>query len=301
MSGKEIYMNDKIAIACDGAADLGDLFEQRGIYYEPLTVILGDRSGLDGKDITPSDIFTYFDSTKKTPKTAAVEPERYAELFDRLTADGGEVIYICAASTKSSCYANAVSAAKGRGGVYVIDSYYLSTGIGLLALYADDLRRTGRYTAKEIAERVEARRAAVDLSLYVDNMTFLHKGGRCSGVTAFVASVLRLHISLRMHGEGELDVAGKYIGSSVRAMEKYARGVAESAKTPDPKYVFLVHTDVAREELDRIKAIFLGQHPTANIIEREAGGVITSHTGHNAFALIFFGDGGAGAADAEMA
>lgn len=286
-------MNENITIACDGAADLGDLFEKRGILYEPLTVVLGDRSGMDGTEITPADIFTYYDKTKKTPKTAAVEPERYAALFDKCTANGGEIIYVCAASTKSSCYANAVRAAEGRKGVYVIDSYMLSAGIGLLALYADDLRRTGSYTAAEIAEKVSARRSAINLSLIVDNMTFLHKGGRCSGVTALVASVLRIHISLYMHDQGELDVRGKFIGSSSRAAEKYVRDVVSRAEAVDPRYVFLVHTVINRDVLDNARRIFLEKFPNANIIEREAGAVITSHTGKNAFAFIFFGDGGA--------
>ena len=142
-----------ITIGCDGAADLGDIAEKRGIVTEPLTVILGDRSGADGSEITPADIFAYYDETKKTPKTAAVSPERYAALFERMTRGGGEAVYICAAQTKSSCYDNAVMAAKDYPGVYVVDSQSLSAGIGLLALYADDLRQTGKYTAAEIAER----------------------------------------------------------------------------------------------------------------------------------------------------
>lgn len=278
-----------ITIGCDGAADLGDIAEKRGIVTEPLTVMLGDRSGADGSEITPADIFAYYDETKKTPKTAAVSPERYAALFESMTRDGGEAVYICAAQTKSSCYDNAVMAAKDYPGVYVVDSQSLSAGIGLLALYADDLRQTGKYTAAEIAEKVTARRGAINLSLIVDNMTFLHKGGRCSGVAAFIASVLRIHISLKMHGGGQLDVRKKYIGSSSGAMAKYALDAAKSAKSPDPKYVFLVHTTVSRENLDKVRDIFLSVHPDANIIERTAGATITAHTGKNAFAFIFFG------------
>lgn len=278
-----------ITIGCDGAADLGDIAEKRGIVTEPLTVILGDRSGADGSEITPADIFAYYDETKKTPKTAAVSPERYAALFERMTRDGGEAVYICAAQTKSSCYDNAVMAAKDYPGVYVVDSQSLSAGIGLLALYADDLRQTGKYTAAEIAEKVTARRGAINLSLIVDNMTFLHKGGRCSGVAAFIASVLRIHISLKMHDGGQLDVRKKYIGSSSGAMAKYALDAAKSAESPDPKYVFLVHTTVSRENLDKVRKIFLSVHPDANIIERTAGATITAHTGKNAFAFIFFG------------
>lgn len=279
-------MERKITVACDGAADLGDLFAERNIPYEPLTVILGEREGLDGKEITPDDIYEYYAKTKKTPKTSAVPPERYAALFEKYTADGGELIYICAASTKSSCYNNAVHAAENFNGVYVIDSCSLSAGIGLLALYADDLVKTGEYTAKEIVEKVEERKNDVDLSLIVDTMTFLYKGGRCSGVAALIASVLKIHISLYMHDGGELSIRKKYIGSSAKAMEKYARDAAEHNPI-DPKYVFIVHTRPDRRILDNARAAVLEKCPEANIIEVEAGATITSHTGKGAFAIIY--------------
>lgn len=279
-------MKRNITVACDGAADLGDLFEQRNIPYEPLNVILGEREGLDGADITPDDIYEYYARTKKTPKTSAVPPERYAALFEKYTADGGEVIYICLASKKSCCYDNAVSAAKNFDGVYVIDSCSLSAGIGLLALYADDLVKTGEYTAKEIVEKVEERKNDVDLSLIVDTMTFLYKGGRCSGVAALIASVLKIHISLYMHDGGELSIRKKYIGSSAKAMEKYARDAAEHNPI-DPKYVFIVHTRPDRKILDNARAAVLEKCPDANIIEVEAGATITSHTGKGAFAIIY--------------
>ena len=279
-------MKRNITVACDGAADLGDLFAERNIPYEPLTVILGEREGLDGKEITPDDIYEYYAKTKKTPKTSAVPPERYAALFEKYTADGGELIYICAASTKSSCYNNAVHAAENFNGVYVIDSCSLSAGIGLLALYADDLVKTGEYTAKEIVEKVEERKNDVDLSLIVDTMTFLYKGGRCSGVAALIASVLKIHISLYMHDGGELSIRKKYIGSSAKAMEKYARDAAEHNPI-DPKYVFIVHTRPDRKILDNARDAVLEKCPEANIIEVEAGATITSHTGKGAFAIIY--------------
>lgn len=279
-------MKTNITVACDGAADLGALFKERNIPYEPLTVILGDREGLDGVDITPDDIYDYYAKTKKTPKTSAVTPERYAALFEKYTANGGELIYICLASKKSCCYNNAMSAAKDFERVYVIDSCSLSAGIGLLALYADDLAKTGEYTAKEIAEKVEERKKDIDLSLIVDTMTFLYKGGRCSGVAALIASVLRIHISLYMHDGGELSIRKKYIGSSVKAMEKYACD-AVSHNPIDPKYVFIVHTRPERKVLDYARAAILEKCPDANIIEVEASATITSHTGKGAYAVIF--------------
>ena len=133
-----------VKITSDSTADLGALFAGRGIAVTPLTVLLGNRAGHDGTDITPDDIYAYFEETKTTPKTSAVSPEEYREFFAAQTADGSEVVHFTISSDMSACYENACAAAKEFGGVYVVDSRNLSTGIGLLVLYADDLAKSGR-------------------------------------------------------------------------------------------------------------------------------------------------------------
>ena len=188
-----------VKVTSDSTADLGQYFAERGIAVTPLTVLLGDRTGLDGTEITPADIYEYFDKTKTTPKTSAVSPEEYRRFFAEQTADGSEVVHFTISSDMSACYANAVSAAKEFKGVYVVDSRNLSTGIGLLVLYADDLAKAG-LSGAEIKEKADARRDAVRASFVVDTMTFLYKGGRCSGVAAFFASVLRIKPCISVTG-----------------------------------------------------------------------------------------------------
>ena len=70
-----------VKITSDSTADLGKYFAERGIAVTPLTVLLGDRTGLDGTEITPADIYEYFDKTRATPKTSAVSPEEYRRFF----------------------------------------------------------------------------------------------------------------------------------------------------------------------------------------------------------------------------
>ena len=270
-------------IVVDSASDLGQT-EGRDIQSLPLRVLLGDREGLDGVDILPEDIYKYFEKTKKTPKTAAVEPARFQELFEKLTSEGREVIYVAVASTMSGCYNNARIAAEGMNGVYVIDSHWLSAGAALLALYADDLAEEG-LSAPEIVKKVEARRGDVKLSLILDTMTFLYKGGRCKAVAAFVAGVLKIKPAIIMQDE-KLFVGKKYIGPANRSFMKYANDMLKNAKI-DPKYFFLIHTSPSRELLDKVRQQIIDVCPDVNIIERVASATVTSHCGKGGFALIY--------------
>lgn len=272
-------------IVVDSASDIGGVAAKKNISCEPLRVLLGEKEGLDGVDITPDDIFAYYAETKKTPKTAAVEPERFERLFGELTADGSEVIYVAIANTMSACYNNARLAAEKFKGVYVIDSTWLSAGAALLALYADELAEQGVPTA-EIVKKVEARRGDVRLSLIVDTMTFLHKGGRCGSMTALIASVLKIKPTIIMK-DAKLSVGKKYIGQTNKALTKYASDALAKETNIDPKYFFLIHTKPQRAVLDTVRGTIETACPGVNIEEIVASATVTSHTGKGGLALIY--------------
>ena len=279
-----------VKITSDSTSDLDYLFAERGIEVTPLTVLLGDRSGLDGVEIKPEDIYEYFNETKTTPKTSAVSPEEYREFFARQTADGSEVVHFTISSDMSACYANACAAASEFKGVYVVDSRNLSTGIGLLVLYADDLAKAG-LSGAQIKEKVDARRGAVRASFVVDTMTFLYKGGRCNGVTAFIASVLKIKPCIAVV-DGAMVVGKKYMGRTDRAIVKYAEDITGSCPEPDPKYVFVTHSSASREVVDAVKREVLQAWSGVNLIETVAGATITSHCGKGTLGVLFFADGG---------
>ncbi len=277
----------KIKITSDSISDLGHLFAERGIACLPIPIILGDREGLDG-EITPDDIYAYFNETKTTPKTSAIMPEAYYEFFKAQTADGSELVHFTLSSEMSSCYRNACQAASECGGVYVVDSHNLSTGAGLLVLYADDLASAGENGAA-IARMVNARRDAVQASFVVDTMTFLYKGGRCSGIAAFVASVLNIKPSIIV-SNGKMVVGKKYMGSTDKAIIKYVADTLKSYSHPDLRYVFVTHTSARPEVVAKVKEEILAAYPDANIIETIAGATITSHCGKGTLGVLYFND-----------
>ena len=278
-----------VKVSSDSISDLGNLYEERGIARLPIPIVLGDRTGLDG-DITPSDIYDFFDRTKTTPKTSAITPEEYYNFFSAQTEDGSELVHFTISSEMSSCYRNAVAAAERCKGVYVVDSRNLSTGAGLLVLYADDLAKAG-LSGAEIKARADARSGAVQASFVVDTMTFLHRGGRCSGLAAFIASVLKIKPCIAVK-DGKMEVCQKYRGSTDKAIVKYVADTLRSYPDPDLKYVFVTHTSARPEVVETVKREVLAVFPSANIIETIAGATVTSHCGKGTLGVLYFNDGG---------
>ena len=278
-----------VKVSSDSISDLGNLYEERGIARLPIPIVLGDRTGLDG-DITPSDIYDFFDRTKTTPKTSAITPEEYYNFFSAQTEDGSELVHFTISSEMSSCYRNAFAAAERCKGVYVVDSRNLSTGAGLLVLYADDLAKAG-LSGAEIKAKADARSGAVQASFVVDTMTFLYRGGRCSGVAAFIASVLKIKPCIAVTG-GKMEVCQKYRGSTDKAIVKYVADTLRSYPDPDLKYVFVTHTSARPEVVETVKREVLAVFPSANIIETIAGATVTSHCGKGTLGVLYFNDGG---------
>lgn len=274
-----------VKITCDSTADLDEEFKKRDIDFLPLIVTLGDKSYYDGVDVTPPDIFAFVKEKKILPKTAARSEDDFYNFFNQYVEQGMEVVHFNISSKFSSSHDMAKKAAERLKGVYVVDSYNLSSGTGLLAMYAKDLAEQG-LDAKTIFDRTTARIPFVQASFVVDTMEYLYKGGRCSGVASFMASMLRIKPMILVR-DGGMVVGKKYMGSFDKVILKYVNDTLSRFNTPDYTRIFITHTyaedktvQLVREEIKRLA-------PFADIIETHAGCTVTSHCGKNTLGILY--------------
>ena len=181
----------KIAISTETTLDIPkELQKKYDINVIPFTVILGDKTGLDG-EITPQDIFDYVDETGVLPRTSAINEYQYDKYFTKLLRTYDAVIHICLSSGISSSCNNAKHTASIMKNVYIIDSQSLSSGIALEAIYARKLADQG-LEPEEIVKKVETRIPFVQASFVINSLNYLYKGGRCSGLARFSAMLFRI-------------------------------------------------------------------------------------------------------------
>ena len=278
-----------IRILADSTCDLPkELLSEYNIDIIPLQILLGDREYEDGCGVTPAELFRWSDENKATPKTAACRQETAMAALEKHISAGDEVICFTI-SEHMSCTANvirmAAQALEASDRVTVVDSASLSTGNGLLVVHAAEMAQQGA-TRAEIVKTVEDMKPRVRASFVVDTLTYLHRGGRCSGVAALLGGTLRLHPYISVVG-GRMEPGKKYRGRMTRIFADYVEDLTPAIMKAEGKRAFVTHSGCDEATVaavyDMVKA--LGRFEEIHIAR--AGGVISSHCGPGTLGVLF--------------
>ena len=279
-------MNSKVIIASDSTTDLSpELIKEHNIHILPLGVHLGEKHFTDGVDIDPDMIYSHYERYKELPKTSAVNISDFADFFKKAKDDGASVVLFTISADMSSTYNNARLAATDLDNVHVVDTRNLSTGGGLLLLRAAEMAESG-ICAKEIAEECSALAPYVDASFVVDDLEFLHKGGRCSAIAALGANLLRLKPCITVK-DGKMGVSKKYRGKFAPVLEQYVAERLGDGSDIDASHIFVTHAgcddEIYKGCVEQIKSII----PTATVHITRAGCTISAHCGKNTLGVLF--------------
>lgn len=278
-----------IAITTDSTCDLPQRFiDENDITVVPLTVLLGDTVYRDGVDIKPDDVYSFVEKTGKLPKTSAVTPAEYFEVFKQLTDEGKKVVHIGFSSGLSSSFQNACVAASEFDNVFCVDSKTLCTAQGLLVLKACDYRAKGM-DAKKIADRVTKLVPKVSATFVLDGLEYLHKGGRCSSVARFGANVLGIKPSIAVDNQtGKLEVSKKYRGKIELVYKQYIADRMNEIKRIQPDRVVIAESGgVSPQTIAFAKGVIEGKDKFNQVIVADAGCTISSHCGPKTFAIFY--------------
>lgn len=279
----------RVKIISDSTCDLSkELLERYDIAIVPLHILLGESEYEDGVSLKPEEIYAWSDAHRATPKTSAPDPEHTENIFRECLAEGGEIICFSIASgmsTSGNVMRLAAEAIGASDRVTVVDSANLSTGIGLLVIEAAILAGEGK-SREEIVARIEALRPRVRASFVVDTLTYLHRGGRCSGLAALAGSALKLHPRIAVVN-GAMRPEKKYRGKLQKVVLDYVRDMEPALLAAKPDRVFITHSGCDEEIVAAVRAYLEGLHVFAEIFVTRAGGVISSHCGPGTLGVLF--------------
>ena len=278
-----------VKIIADSTCDLSqDLLTKYDIAILPLHVLLGEEEYLDGITISPDKIYSWSDEHKSTPKTSAPSLVEAMELMKPYVEANREIVCFSISdemSTSGNVMRLAAEELDAAQLVTVINSANLSTGIGLLLIEAAIMAGNGA-RGKEIAERMEELKPLVRASFVVDTLTYLHRGGRCSGVAALAGSALRLHPKIIVEN-GKMAPQKKYRGKIDRVILDYVHDLEGDLKSARKDRVFITHSGCDTEVVDLVRSYLEGLQIFDEILETRAGGVISSHCGPGTLGVLF--------------
>lgn len=284
----------KIKITTDSSCDVSkDFLEKNNIPMIPLSVVLKDKEYTDVYEISPKDIFSFVEETKKLPKTTAVSIEAFKAFFQKESEGGYEIIHMGLGSPLSSTYNNSVVAVQELGlkNVHIIDCKSLSTGTTLMILYALDLVKQNKLSAEEIVNKIIARIPFIQASFVVDTLDYLYKGGRCSMLAMFGANILRLKPRLQLV-EGKINSDGHYRGKLLPVYFKYIDDTLSKYSNPDKTRCFITHASADKELVDKVVEYVKSKNIFKEVIASVANGTVTSHCGKSTLGILYINDGG---------
>ncbi len=277
-----------VKIIADSTCDLtSELIKKYDIDIIPLHVILGEETFKDGIDIKAKEVIEWSDKTGSTPKTSAPSVEAFQKVFKKYAEEKRDIVLITISSEFSGTLQSAEIAKESIEGIniHIIDSRNLSSGIGHLVLIAAELSKEG-LSAAEIETRIKETIPRVRASFFIDTLTFLYRGGRCSALQAFGANSLKIKPQIVVE-DGKMKTGVKFRGPTMKVCQHYADTVLENLDKIDPKRVFITHSPTDTKIVELAYDILKSKNYFKEILITEAGCVITSHCGKSTLGILY--------------
>lgn len=275
-----------IKVLSDSTCDLSqELVEKFNISIIPLTVIKNGVTYRDSVTITPAEIFAHVAAGGSLCSTTAVNAGEYEDFFAKYVNDYDGVIHINIGSCFSSSYQNACLAAQNFDNVRVVDSANLSTGQGLVVLYACKMAKECN-SLDELYEKVAAYTEKVEASFLLDRLDYMVKGGRCSSVVALGANLLSLKPCIEVKN-GKMTVVKKYRGNYAKCLATYIKDRITNREDLVRDTLFVTHTPLTDECTKAIQETVDAYGDFENIYWTEAGCTVSCHCGPGTMGVLF--------------
>jgi DegV family protein with EDD domain len=287
----------EIAIVTDSTADLPrNLLDEYDIHTVPLGVHVGDKTYLDGVELTAKEFYPMLIAARDLPKTSQPPPGVFEDLYQRLVASGKEVISIHLSGKLSGTVRSAAMAAENlksklalpQGAIRVFDSLNATMGLGWQVLAAAEASRLGK-TAAEIFEMLEKARDRVQLFVALDTLEYIHKGGRIGALTAFLGTLLNFKPILQVVEGAPIPFARlRSQGQVVRKfVELVGEHLQEALKSGVKLRIAIVHGHAAEEAAALRDELIRCLNCEIPILV-ETGPVLGIHTGPGALGVALY-------------
>ncbi len=251
----------------------------------PLTVVMGGREGLEGVDITPTDVAQALIARRVAVTTSRPAPAEFEDVYRQLLDDGADGILSVHLSAKlSGTYEAAVlAAAPFDGKVEVLDGRSAGMGLGFAALSALAAAEAG----KDLAGVRDAALTSIESTsvlFYVDSLEFLRRGGRIGAASALLGTALSVKPILHV-ADGAIVVRDK-VRTASRALARMV-DLAVEAAGGEPVDIAVHHLG-APERAAAIEAALSARLGDAvhSIFTSEIGAVVAAHVGPGLISIV---------------
>ena len=263
------------------------LRDELNIHMIPLSIMVDGVVYPDDDHLPGEKFMDMMANAKALPKTSQPPIGEFVELYDRLGEDGSEVISIhmtkgLSGTVEAARQASNLSSSK----VTVIDSDFTDQGLSFQVIQAAKLAQAGAGVPEILAE-IERVEQNTKLYIGISTLDNLVKGGRISRTTGLLSNIFNMKVVMDFENTELIPVAK---GRGVKTFNKWFDELkSELSKIPNVRQIGISHADgleLANGFKEGLQAIFKDM----DIPVLHTNPVIATHTGKNAFAIMYYTD-----------
>ena len=290
-----VFMSS-FAIMTDTNSDLPqEYIDEHGIMVIPIPFHLNGVQHSDGRwqDISDKEFYAAL-SAGSASGTAQINPEAYSQVFSQFASRGESLLIVLLSSGLSPSYHNAVVAldeVKEQHpdcDIHIVDSLNAAGGAALITMLAVK-KRAESLSAGEAAAWLDENKHSC-LSLFtVNDLMYLHRGGRLSKLQAVAGSIIGIKPLLNVAPDGTLKLKDKARGrnAALRTLAtQFMRSLNPGASLDT---VIISHSDCLEDAETLVKEIKALVN-IRDIYIVMMGPVIGTHVGPGCIALFFQAD-----------
>jgi DegV family protein with EDD domain len=279
-------MKKNMAWITDSTAFVTDKLKNHpDVYVVPLGIMFEDAAFEDGVNLSTEELYHRIRTNKEVPKTSQPSSGRFAELFDKLKEEYECAIAVHVSSklsgTLSSCKTGAEMA---DFHVETVDSKSMSYAITYLIELGIEMNENG-IEFKEIVNTLQNEADLSDNYILLGNLDQFYKGGRMSGTSYLLGSILKIKPIIRINRNGDFELFEK-VRSEKKAVARMIDLLKESYEKNRITHIQIMHGNVldkAKELANEVRTAF----PTLNIFIGEISSTIAAHAGEGTVAILW--------------
>ena len=275
-------------ISTDDSSDLPlEFFQEHKVPFVQLGYVL------DGKEyhFGEMDSHDFYQAMRdgKTPITTQVNQQQYVDKFTPYLKKGMDILHLAFSSGLSGTCANAIAPAEQLAvefpdrKIHVVDTLCASLGEGLFVYKVVDKKEKGA-SFDEVVEYAEQLVPHIAHSFTVDDLVYLHRGGRVSKASAIAGGILGIKPVLYVDDEGHLIPSSKVRGRKQalnRVVDEMERCVGNREND-----IFMVSHGDCIEDANYVAELVKKRFGIEKCLINPVGSVIGAHSGPGTIALF---------------
>ncbi len=271
-----------------------DQVEKLGIEYISMPYTIdGQEYFYDlGKN---TDFKEFYNKIRKgsMPITSALNPQNYEEIFTPFLEQGNDIIYVTFSNKMSGTFEHlkvAINTLKEKfpdRQIKFVDTCNISIGAGIIAYYAALEYKKGA-TDEEIISFVEKFRNEICEYFIVDDLMHLKRGGRISGISATVGTILGIKPVLGINEEGSIETVAKVNGRK-KSILALLNLIKEKGQNVADYPIAIIHADCIEDAKFLKEKIEVEFGKDLDIWFQDVGPTIGTHCGPGTVGIVFHG------------